>query len=112
MLVPVKWLKDYVDLEDISSKELADELTLSGSHVESIKSLGEDVENVVVGKIEKIEKHENADKLLVCTVDTGKEILTIVTGAKNIKEGDYVPVALVGAKLPGGIEIKRLTLEA
>lgn len=107
MLVPVKWLKDYVDLEDISSKELADELTLSGSHVESIKSLGEDVENVVVGKIEKIEKHENADKLLVCTVDTGKEILTIVTGAKNIKEGDYVPVALVGAKLPGGIEIKK-----
>ncbi|NLX61145.1 MAG: phenylalanine--tRNA ligase subunit beta [Tissierellia bacterium] len=107
MLVPVKWLKDYVDIEDISSKELADELTLSGSHVESIISLGEDIENVVVGKIEKVEKHENADKLLVCTVDVGNEKLTIVTGARNFKEGDCVAVALVGARLPGGIEIKK-----
>ena len=62
MLLPVKWLKDYVDIEDVDSRELADKLTLSGSHVESIISLNKGIENVVVGKIEKIEKHENADK--------------------------------------------------
>lgn len=107
MLLPIKWLKDYVDIEDIDSKELADKLTLSGSHVESIISLDRGIENVVVGRIEKIEKHENADKLLVCTVNVGKETLIIVTGAKNVKEGDYVPVAIVGAKLPGGIEIEK-----
>lgn len=107
MLLPIKWLKDYVDIDDIDVKELADKLTLSGSHVESIISLDRGIENVVVGKIEKIEKHQNADKLLICTVNVGKENLTIVTGAKNLKEGDYVPVALIGATLPGRMKIEK-----
>lgn len=107
MLLPVKWLKDYVDIEDIDTRELADELTLSGSHVESIISLDRGIENVVVGRIESIKKHENADKLSICEVNIGKEILTIVTGAKNLKKGDYIPVALIGAKLPGGIVIEK-----
>lgn len=109
MLLPVEWLKDYVDTE-LTGKELADGLTLSGSHVESIFSLNKGVNNVVVGRIMEIEKHPNADKLVVCKVDIGKEVLDIVTGANNIKEGDLVPVALVGAKLPGGLKIKRSKL--
>lgn len=108
MLVPVKWLREYVDIDDIDSKTLADELTLSGSHVESIISLDRDIEKVVVGRVDKLEKHENADNLFVVQVNIGDETLQIVTGAKNLKVGDYVPVALVGAKLPGGIKIDKV----
>lgn len=106
MLLPIKWLKEYVNL-DIDSKVLADELTLSGSHVESIISLDRGLEKVVVGRIEKIGKHEDADKLLVVIVDIGDEILQIVTGATNLKVGDYVPVALIGAKLPKDFYIEK-----
>ena len=109
MLLPVKWLKEYVDI-DIDTKELADKLTLSGSHVESIISLDKGVENVVVGKILDIKKHPNADRLVITNIDVGDEQLQIITGANNIKEGDYVPVALVGAKLPGGVKIKKSKL--
>lgn len=105
MLLPINWLKDYVDIEN-TPREIADELTLSGSHVESIDELNRGIKNVVIGRINKIKPHDNADKLVVCKVDIGKEVLTIVTGAKNIKEGDYVPVALVGAKLSNGLEIE------
>jgi len=104
MLLPVNWLKNYVDLS-ISSKEIADGLTYSGSHVESITSMNKGIENVVVAKLESIETHPNADKLLVCKASTGPNKYTVVTGAKNLKSGDYVPLALPGAKLPGGIEI-------
>ena len=106
MLVPFKWLNDYVDIE-IDSKELAEKLTASGSHVETIESVDKGVENVVVGKILKIEKHPDADKLVITQIDTGTEVVQIVTGANNISEGDIVPVAKVGAKLPGGIKIKK-----
>lgn len=106
MLVPVKWLKDYVDI-DVDSRELADRLTMSGSHVDSIYKIDKGVEKVVVGKITNIISHPNADKLVITTIDIGKEELQIVTGASNIKIGDYVPVALVGARLPGGVKIKK-----
>lgn len=106
MLLPIKWLKDYVKV-DLDTKMIADGLTLSGSHVESIIGLNKGIDNVVVGKILSIEKHPNADKLLVCKVDIGSETLQIVTGATNLKEGDYVPVAKIGAKLPGGIDIQK-----
>lgn len=109
MLLPVKWLKEYVDI-DIDIKKLADKLTLSGSHVESIISLDKGVENVVVGKILDIKKHPNADRLVITNIDVGDEQLQIITGANNIQEGDYVPVALVGAKLPGGVKIKKSKL--
>ncbi len=99
MLLPIKWLKDYISTDN-DSRTLADGLTYSGSHVESIIDLNKGIENVVVGKILGIEKHPDADKLLICRVDVGKEALQIVTGAKNLKAGDYIPVALVGAKLP------------
>lgn len=109
MLLPMKWLKDYIDI-DIDSKELSDKLTLTGSHVESIIPLDKGIKKVVVGKILSIEKHPNADKLVITTTDVGDEKLKIITGASNIKEGDYVPVALVGARLPGGIKIKKSKL--
>lgn len=105
MLLPINWLKDYVDIEN-TPREIADELTLSGSHVESINEINKDIENIVVGRINKLSPHENADKLIVCNVDVGEEELIIVTGAKNLNEGDYVPVALVGARLAGGFEIE------
>lgn len=104
MLLPIKWLKDYVDLKE-DSRSIADRLTMSGSHVESIISLKDEIKKVVVGKIKTIEKHKDADKLLVCKVDIGSETLQIVTGAMNLKEGDYIPVAIVGGKLPGGMDI-------
>lgn len=106
MLVPVKWLKEYVDI-DVDSKELADRLTMTGSHVDSIENIDKGIENVVVGKILEINEHPDADKLVVTTIDVGNEKIQIVTGANNIKVGDYIPVALVGAKLPGGVKIKK-----
>jgi phenylalanyl-tRNA synthetase beta chain len=107
MKVPVKWLKDYVTI-DISPKELADRLTLSGSKVEEVITSGDEIQNVVTGKITKIEAHPDAEKLVVCQVDTGdSEPVQIVTGANNMKEEDIVPVALHGASLPNGLRIKK-----
>jgi len=106
MKVPLNWLRDYVDI-NVDAKKYADLMTLSGSKVEAIENPGEEISGVVVGRIISVEKHPNADKLQVSRVDTGNGIVQVVTGATNIKAGDYIPVALVGAKLPGGIEIKK-----
>lgn len=107
MKVPYKWLKDYVNI-DISPKELADRLTLSGSKVEEVITSGDEIQNVVTGKILKIEPHPDAEKLVVCQLDVGAgEQLQIVTGANNMKEGDIVPVALHGSSLPNGVKIKK-----
>ncbi|MGI6113524.1 MAG: phenylalanine--tRNA ligase subunit beta [Mahellales bacterium] len=106
MLVPINWIRDYVDI-DCDIKEYAERMTMSGSKVEAVNRLGEDIQGVVVGKIQSVERHPNADKLLVCRVDIGSEVLQIVTGAPNVKEGDYVPVAVHGSSLPNGVKIKR-----
>ncbi|KAB3535418.1 phenylalanine--tRNA ligase subunit beta [Alkaliphilus pronyensis] len=106
MLVPVKWLKEYVNIQ-LPTKELADKMTMSGSKVETIEAFGEGIEGVVIGKIEGILPHPNADKLVICKVNIGEEMLQIVTGASNIKEGDYVPVAIDGARLAGNLKIKK-----
>lgn len=106
MLLPVKWLKDYIKTE-IDTRILADGLTSSGSHVESILALSKGIENIVVGKILDIEKHQDANKLFICKVDIGKEVLQIVTGASNLTKGDYIPVAVLGSKLPGDITIEK-----
>lgn len=107
MNVPFKWLKDYVNI-NISADELGDRLTLSGSKVEEIMCSGDEIQNVVTGKIEKIEKHPDADKLVVCSINIGKEEpIQIVTGANNMKEEDIVPVAVHGALLPNNIKIKK-----
>ncbi|MFD3156124.1 phenylalanine--tRNA ligase subunit beta [Haloimpatiens sp. FM7330] len=107
MLLPVKWLKDYVDI-DISPKELADKLTMSGSKVEEVVVKGDEITKVVTGKIVKIVKHPDADKLSICQVDIGKdEPIQIVTAATNMKEQDVVPTALHGSTLNGGLKIKK-----
>lgn len=107
MLLPVKWLRDYVEF-NIDSKELAEKLTATGSHVEAIDSVDKGIEKVLIGKILEIEKHPDADKLVVTKIDVGEEeSIQIVTGADNISEGDIVPVAVVGARLPGGVKIKK-----
>ena len=107
MLVPVKWIRDYVNI-DMDTVEFADKMTMTGTKVETIEFLGKEISNVVVGKIEKITQHPNADKLVVCQVNIGEEeLVQICTGAKNVLEGDIVPVAKVNSTLPGGIKIKK-----
>ncbi|MDD2481916.1 MAG: phenylalanine--tRNA ligase subunit beta [Lutispora sp.] len=106
MLVPIKWLKDYIDI-DMDIKEFADGMTMSGSMVEAVEEIGQNIDKVVVGKILEISTHPDADKLLVAKVDVGSEVVQIITGATNIRENDYVPVALHGANLPNGTKIKK-----
>lgn len=106
MDVPMSWLKDYVDI-DADIKEYVEDITMSGSKVEGYTTIAGEIKNVVVGQIKKIENHPDADKLVITTVDIGKnETLQIVTGATNLKEGDFVPVALDGAVLANDVEIK------
>ncbi len=106
MRVTYNWLKEYVDF-DLTAAELAARLDLTGIEVESLERLGVGLDRVVVGKILAIEPHPNADRLTCCRVDVGtEEPADIVCGAKNIKIGDLVPVALPGANLPNGLKIK------
>ena len=109
MRVPIEWLKDYVDT-DKDAETLADLLTKTGSEAEGIEVLGNRVENLVVGLIERIEKHPNADRLVVCQVNVGSETVQIVTGAPNVEEGMLVPVVLPGAVLADGTKIKAAKL--
>lgn len=110
MRVSYKWLKELVDVP-ATPEELAEKMTMSGVAVENIEYLGQGIEKVVTGRLEKIDKHPNADKLVVCQVNAGTaENIQIVTGAPNVREGQVVPVALVGAHLPGGTKIKRSKL--
>lgn len=106
MKLPLKWLKDYTDI-NASPKEFADALTLSGSKVEGYEVLGAEIDRVVVGRILSIEKHPDADRLQVAQVDAGNGTIQIVTGANNIKVNDLIPVALDGSSLPGGKKIKK-----
>lgn len=100
MLVPYRWIKDLTDVKS-DAYQLADKMVMTGNGVEEIIELGSDIDNVIVGKIITIERHPDADKLVVCKIDVGEdELLTIVTGADNVFEGAYVPVAKAVAKLP------------
>ena len=106
MKLSMNWLKDYVD-KSFDPKEYSDKMTLTDSKVEGYERLGEEISKVVVGKLISVEKHPDSDHLLICMVDVGEaEPLQIVTGAQNVKPGEYVPVALNGSTLPGGITIK------
>ena len=117
MNTPISWIKAYVPDLDVDVQEFVDKMTLSGSHVEGYEKKDKNLKNIVVGKIESIEKHPDADKLVVCQVDVGTEKLQIVTGAKNVKEGDMIPLVLDGGKVaaahgddkeyPDGIDIKK-----
>src|SRR4051794_26001026 len=108
MFVSYKWLQEYVDLDGISAQELAEKITRSGIEVEGVEAPAESITNVVIGHVLQKEQHPNADKLSVCQVDVGEEEpIQIVCGAPNVAAGQKVPVARVGAVLPGNFKIKK-----
>ena len=108
MILSRNWLNEFVDLKDITDKQFNDDMTLSGSKVETIERPDENLKNVVVGKVLEMERHENSDHMWVLKIDVGQaEPVQIVTGAWNVHVGDYVPAALSGAHLPGGIKIEK-----
>lgn len=105
MLVSLRWLKDYVDI-DLAPKELAERLTMAGLEVDAVRETEPDFRGVVVAKILSVRPHPEAEKLLLCEVATGSEILSVVCGAGNIRAGDMAPLAKVGATIPGGYTVK------
>ncbi len=111
MIISLKWLKEYIDLDDISTDEIVDKLTTSGSEVEEVIDKVKEFENIVVGKVETVKKHPNADRLSVCEVNDGTETFSVVCGAPNVAAGQLVPFAKVGAIIPNGkFEIKKATI--
>lgn len=107
MNLSMKWLKEYIDI-NVDSHDFSEMMTMSGSKVESFSSAGDEISNVVVGKIISVEKHPDADKLCICSIDVGKdEPVQIVTGATNVFAGALVPAALDNSVLPGGKKIKK-----
>ena len=116
MNTSLSWIKKYVPELDVTAQEYTDAMTLSGTKVEGYVQLDADLEKIVIGQIEKIERHPDADKLIICQVNVGNETVQIVTGAPNVKEGDKVPVVLDGGRVagghdgkpaPGGVKIKK-----
>ena len=117
MRTSLEWIRSMVPELSCTAQEYMDAMTLSGSKVEGYEELDADLEKIVIGQIEKIEKHPDADKLIICQVNVGTgENIQIVTGAPNVKEGDKVPVVLDGGrvagghdgkKTPGGVKIKK-----
>src|SRR5690625_3869017 len=111
MRVSYEWLSEYVDLSGYSAEELAEKLTRSGVEVELVERRNQGVSGIIAGYVKACERHPDADKLRVCTVDIGeKEDLQIVCGADNIAAGQTVPVAVVGSVLPGNFNIKKAKL--
>lgn len=107
MRISLNWLKDYVDI-DVDADQLACDMTMLGLEIEAVERPGADITQVFVGQILSIEQHPNADNLVVCKTNVGQgEPLQIICGAKNMKVGDKVPTAIVGAKLAGGFEISK-----
>lgn len=107
MDLSLNWLKEFVDTGCTDPREFSERMTMSGSKVEGYTLTAEEIDKVVVGKVLSIEKHPDADKLVVCQIDVGENTIQIVTGASNLTVGDLVPVALDGSSLPGGIKIKK-----
>ena len=116
MNTSMSWIKMYVPDLDVTAQEYTDAMTLSGTKVEGFEKLDADLDKIVIGQIDKIERHPDADKLIICQVNIGTETIQIVTGAPNVKEGDKVPVVLDGGRVagghdgkmtPGGIKIKK-----
>ena len=104
MNTSLSWIKAYVPELDVTAQEYTDAMTLSGTKVEGYEELDVDLDKIVVGQIDKIEKHPDADKLIICQVNVGAETVQIVTGAPNVKEGDKIPVVLDGGRVAGGHE--------
>ncbi|WP_088006603.1 phenylalanine--tRNA ligase subunit beta [Indiicoccus explosivorum] len=110
MLVSIDWLKDYVNTQNETAGELAEKVTRAGIEVDAVIDRSEDLKKLVVGYVEECGKHPEADKLSLCQVNVGDETLQIICGAPNIAQGQKVVVALPGARLPGGMKIKKAKL--
>ena len=106
MNLSMNWLEEFVPVKDTDAKNYSNAMTDTGSKVEGFEVLGEDITNVVVGKITEMTRHENSDHLWVCQVNVGDKTVQIVTGAQNVFEGALVPAAVAPADLPGGVKIK------
>ena len=107
MKIPMQWIKEYVDIP-LSAEEYQNAMIMHGTAVEDFEEQADAVQNVVVGRILSVKKHENSDHMVICSIDVGEEKpLQIVTGAPNVMEGDLVPVAKVGAVLPNGTRIQK-----
>lgn len=102
MNTALSWIKAYVPDLDVTPQEYLDAMTMTGTKVETFECLDKNLSKIVVGQIRSIAPHPDADKLIICQVDTGKETIQIVTGANNVSEGDKVPVVLDGGKVAGG----------
>lgn len=108
MLVSLNWLKQYVDIDSLAPEELAEKITRSGIEVDAVIDRSQGMTNVVVGYVVSKEKHPDADKLNICQVEVGEgDVRQIICGAPNVAQGQKVIVALPGARLPGGIKIKK-----
>ncbi len=108
MDLSIRWLKDYVDIGDISMRDFSEAMSMSGSKVEGWTTEFEDIKNVVVGKILSVEPHPDSDHLVICQLDVGQqEPVQIVTGASNVHVGDMVPAALHKSQLPNGVKITK-----
>ncbi|PID58722.1 MAG: phenylalanine--tRNA ligase subunit beta [Ignavibacteriae bacterium] len=108
MIVSLNWLKEYIELSGISTEELVEKLTTSGSEIEAVIDKSSELKNIVVGYVESVEKHPNADKLSLCKVSDGNNIYNVVCGAPNVAAGQKVPFAKIGAVIPNGkFEIKK-----
>ena len=104
----MKWLKEFVTLDDMPMRSFTEAMTMSGSKVEGYEVEGSEISNVVVARVESMERHPDSDHLWICQVNIGAdENIQIVTGAQNLKPGDVVPAALHCSTLPGGVKIKK-----
>lgn len=106
MIVTLNWLQEFVDFS-ATPQELADKLTMVGLEVESLTSLGSDLDSVVVARLEQVEKHPNAERLTLCQVNNGENTVQVICGATNHKTGDLVAFAQPGSVLPGDFKIKK-----
>ncbi len=106
MKISYNWLKDYVEF-DLSPEALAEKLTMSGLEVEEVKPVLPEFRGIIIARVLSVEKHPNADKLSVCSVDSGNEHFQVVCGAANVAEGQLVPFAPIGTDLPVGFSIKK-----
>ena len=104
--VPLSWLRAYCDIP-WSVEELVERLVMTGLEVDAVETVGSDFEGFVAGRVERVERHPNADRISLCTVDVGGESLKIICGAPNVAAGQMVPVARVGAALPDGMAIRK-----
>ena len=108
MNTSLKWIKSYIPDLECTAQEYMDAMTLSGTKVEGYTKLDENLEKIVIGQVTKVEKHPDADKLVICQVNIGDESIQIVTGAPNVFEGAKVAVVLDGGKVAAGHDDKKV----